>query len=474
MSNAGFGRKVLVPSLVLIAMAAFGAAPAQANTAPDCPSYSITVPQNGSYALTPQCSDPDVPAQQLSYSLVQFPEFGTVSAQNASGNATYIPYTGYAGTDSFKYRASDGQDQSAVATVSITVTGTMTNQPPSCPDADAYVIQGQTVDLSGNCEDPEDNPVQYLLTAPNPTKGSLQILSTSSVRYRPFDPPTVVAPASDAFGYTARDQLHPRQTIVVDISILPAGSTTFPPVPEEATPTEPLQASVITPSAPATGVNIDRRPTTTEPEDGFYLLGEEFDITAPPASDTDPMKLVFTIDGEIDIGGLEILRDGEQVAGECTHATWAQPDPCMEPIDSSSGDHVITVRTSHASVWNFAIPEYVVEFGGFEPPVSGRPGVNSAKAGSNVPVKFTLGADEGDEPFAAGYPKSQEVECGSGADVAGSASISSPGASGLTHDGASYQVNWKTEKSWAGTCRQLVLRFGDQAGTTVRADFAFK
>lgn len=473
----GTGARAGLVGIVAVAgIAAFGAAPASAqNVAPDCPSYSETVQSGQPLVLTPRCTDDDGPSQPLFYSLVQFPEFGTIFATDSSGNATYTSFVGFGGTDTFKYQASDGQATSNAATVTVTVTGGSGNQEPSCPDADAFVLQGQSVDLFGNCVDPENNPIQYTLdSAHQPQHGSLQILSLSSVRYEPFGPPAVVPPASDSFGYFAKDQLHSKQSVVVDISILAAGTTTFPPAPQEATPTDPLQASVITPTAPATGVNIDRRPTTSTPELGFFLLGEEFDITAPPADATNPLKLVFTLDGSIDIGGLVILRDEQPVAPACDPGTAASPDPCVESIDSSSGDHVITIRTSHASDWSFAIPEHVVEFGGFAPPVDDRPAESSAKAGSTVPVKFTLGEDEGDDPFAAGYPKSEEVDCGSSDDVGGTDAVTSPGASALQHDGGAYRLNWKTEKNWSGTCRQLVLRFDDSAQTEARSDFRFE
>jgi len=45
---------------------------------------------------------------------------------------------------------------------------------------------------------------------------------------------------------------------------------------------------------------------------------------------------------------------------------------------------------------------------------------------------------------------------------------------GLKYDAVSgqYVYGWKTEKSWIGTCRQLVLKFAD--GTTQTANFKFK
>ncbi len=47
------------------------------------------------------------------------------------------------------------------------------------------------------------------------------------------------------------------------------------------------------------------------------------------------------------------------------------------------------------------------------------------------------------------------------------------GTSGLGYDVATgqYRYTWKTDKAWAGTCRQLVLTFTD--GTTQTAMFKF-
>ncbi len=49
-----------------------------------------------------------------------------------------------------------------------------------------------------------------------------------------------------------------------------------------------------------------------------------------------------------------------------------------------------------------------------------------------------------------------------------------PGAAVLTYDGASrrYHYNWKTVKSWSGTCRELNLTFAD--GTTASAEFRLR
>jgi hypothetical protein len=118
-------------------------------------------------------------------------------------------------------------------------------------------------------------------------------------------------------------------------------------------------------------------------------------------------------------------------------------------------------------------PPVVYNFSGFKAPVDNLPVLNLAKAGSNIPLKFSLGGNKGMAIFADGYPKSQVIPCNSTALVDGIEITDSPGNSSLTYDAATglYHYNWKTEKNWT-LCRQLVMKFAD--GTTYgRADFKF-
>jgi len=39
------------------------------------------------------------------------------------------------------------------------------------------------------------------------------------------------------------------------------------------------------------------------------------------------------------------------------------------------------------------------------------PTLNSAKAGSAIPIKFSLNGDQGLDIFQTGYPVSQEIDC---------------------------------------------------------------
>lgn len=113
-------------------------------------------------------------------------------------------------------------------------------------------------------------------------------------------------------------------------------------------------------------------------------------------------------------------------------------------------------------------------FGGFRSPVDARPTLNSVKAGAAVPVTFSLGGNEGLAIFATGYPRSDAMACDSTADVDAIEQTVAAGASSLTFDPSTglYTYVWKTEKAWAGTCRQLVLAF--ENGTEARANFKLK
>lgn len=112
-------------------------------------------------------------------------------------------------------------------------------------------------------------------------------------------------------------------------------------------------------------------------------------------------------------------------------------------------------------------------FTGFFSPVDNLPTVNLVSAGRAVPVKFSLGGDQGLDIFETGYPKSQQIPCDSTATVDGIEETLTAGGSSLSYDAASdtYTYVWKTDSAWTSTCRQLVLKLDD--GSVHRANFQF-
>jgi hypothetical protein len=110
-------------------------------------------------------------------------------------------------------------------------------------------------------------------------------------------------------------------------------------------------------------------------------------------------------------------------------------------------------------------------FSGFFPPVDNPPVVNVANAGRSIPIKFSLGGNQGLGIFGQGYPQVTLRACASGAS---DAIESYSEGSGLSYDPGSQQYTfvWKTQKSWAGKCGRFVMPLAD--GTAHTAEFQFK
>lgn len=114
----------------------------------------------------------------------------------------------------------------------------------------------------------------------------------------------------------------------------------------------------------------------------------------------------------------------------------------------------------------------VYSFTGFFRPIDNGEVLNQVKAGSSVPIKFSLNGNQGMSIFAIGFPKSISIPCNNLAPIDAVEEIGTPGSSGLSYDLLADQYNyvWKTEKAWMG-CRQLVVKLAD--GTEHRANFKF-
>jgi hypothetical protein len=127
-----------------------------------------------------------------------------------------------------------------------------------------------------------------------------------------------------------------------------------------ATAADAAEATVT--SANAGNVTIVRKPTAPLAAFGFSSLGQQFDITAPPATVGDPLVLVFELDASLFVGGINpttitVYRNGVAVPN-CTGTPGdADPDPCITSRALQGDlDVQLTVLTSAASLWTFALP----------------------------------------------------------------------------------------------------------------------
>ena len=93
--------------------------------APVASANSVTTSEDSPLAIALTATDAD--GNALTYAVVTPPAHGTLSG--SAPNLTYLPAANYNGADSFTFKANDGTLDSAVATVSISVTPV--NDPPS-------------------------------------------------------------------------------------------------------------------------------------------------------------------------------------------------------------------------------------------------------------------------------------------------------------------------------------------------------
>jgi VCBS repeat-containing protein len=251
--RAGDGTDFSAAATVTLTIVNSNAAPV---AAPD--SYAlaknIALSISGSGVLA---NDFDVDGTPLTATLVTGPAHGTLSL-NSNGRFTFTPAAGYAGGDSFTYRASDGLTNSAITTVTLSIT----NMPPVATD-NSYgtsknigltVAVGSGV-LANDTDVNADTLTASVVTPPG--NGTLVLNANGSFKYTP----AANYIGSDSFTYRASDGTAFSTTATVGLTI---NNSNTPP----ATATDTYSfAKNATLTVPAAGVlandwDVDGDPMT--------------------------------------------------------------------------------------------------------------------------------------------------------------------------------------------------------------------
>ncbi|XGV98850.1 MAG: Ig-like domain-containing protein [Leptolyngbya sp. BL-A-14] len=194
-------------SFTYLASDANGAAPSTATVSltvtalpPVAVADSFTLPQNSTFTTgNVLTNDTDPSNLSLTAQLGTAPTHGSLTL-NSDGTFTYIPTTGYSGTDSFTYLASDANGAApSTATVSLTV-----NALPPVAVADSFTLSQNSTFTTGNVLTNDTDPSNLSLTAQlgtAPTHGSLTLNSDGTFTYIP----TTGYSGTDSFTYLASD-----------------------------------------------------------------------------------------------------------------------------------------------------------------------------------------------------------------------------------------------------------------------------
>lgn len=141
------------------------------------------------------------------------------------------------------------------------------------------------------------------------------------------------------------------------------------------------------------------------------------------------------------------------------------------PVGTTTNTFRVTDPSGNYSECSFTVT-VLYNFTGFNSPINNLPTLNSVNAGKNIPVKFSLSGNKGLNIMAVDNPYSVSFNCATNDPGVDILETNNAGESTLTYSPDTYHYNWKTESSWAGTCRQLVITLND--GSVHVANFKFK
>lgn len=223
------------------------------------------------------------------------------------------------------------------------------------------------------------------------------------------------------------------------------------------------------------------RPFLWTPADGLRDLGlppGAAHAEARGINDADHIAVV-TVDVDDDTGAVDtrafLWVDETWISLASPELSLAGAYAVNDQLQVAGGGFSNVAGRPSAILWDVTLiptaPAY--DFDGFHAPIHNLPAVNRVRAGRAVPVKFALGGNHGFDIFAPGFPASEPVACDTSAPSGSVETTETAGNSSLTFDPVTGQYTWvwKTEKSWAGSCRRLLVRLAD--GTEHEARFEF-
>ncbi len=272
---------------------------------------------------------------------------------------------------------------------------------------------------------------------------------------------TSASPTPNAAGWNKTDVVATFTATDSLSGFLPIGSPT-----KTGTSTTSGEGASVTVGSPAfTDRAANAAAANTATSDAFKI-----DKTPPTNAVTGVTNGATYVLGSVPIPGCD-TQDQALLSGVKTSATLGVSGGPVGSITatcsggSDNADNAApTVSATYTVIYNYS---------GFFRPIDNLPAYNVVKAGSAIPVKFSLGGNRGLNILAAGYPKWKQIACDPTAPEDGVEETSTAGNSSLSYDAVSdqYVYVWKTDKAWATKCMSLEVKLNDT--TSHFANFKF-
>ena len=264
-------------------------------------------------------NDSDVDGDPLSVTVVSGPTSGTLTL-DADGAFIYTPDANFFGSDAFTYVASDGQLDSGIVTVSLTVNPV--NDAPVTNEDDFEVRQADTLivtpaGLLDNDSDIEGDTLASVLVS-GPSNGTLLLNPDGSFEYVP----TPTFSGEDSFTYRSNDGQDEGNEVTVTIVVVAATSTDTPDDTPDGGSDDPGPGDIDDPGEgaeepPTPGFPIDTTPSATDPPTTFGQSGGTLGLDQET-----PLLIASTESFDESLGGSirdeEFLTPGRGYAGQST------------------------------------------------------------------------------------------------------------------------------------------------------------
>ena len=158
----------------------------------------------------------DLDNDRSTFRIDRHPKFGTLNLHASTGMFTYTPNANYYGEDYFYCIANDGNADSNIATIAISITPV--NDIPLAYDGEIQLHEDQGVSGLFDVFDPDNDILSYTIVSP-PGKGIAEINSQTegSFVYTPY-PDTY---GTDTFMFTASDRNSTGNSAIIQIHITP-------------------------------------------------------------------------------------------------------------------------------------------------------------------------------------------------------------------------------------------------------------
>lgn len=395
----------------------------------------------------------------------------------------------------------------------VTTTGTSDITPPTLSDADVTFANppadnipygGAVVTINGSVSDNLSgmngtSRIDY--TSPSGKVVSGSILSfevgtfTTNVSLPQYteggtwEPSAYVQDvAGNGHTYSSSDLASMGMDLAINVSknitetAAPGGTVTSDYEGDGATATNPIEASVTTPTGGPVSIVVVQSSAIDSPTNGYTFFGRQLNITAPTETIETPLTLSFMVDSSLVPVGesaatLQITRNGT-VVPECTDQMTATPNPCVFSRQTmGDGDIVVKIHSTTASAWASGFPTHTNDYNfvGFMAGTKDYPKVNKVQANQVVSVDMKIkGVPKNTtDILASGEPTSQQVNCSTLAPIGSAVATLSPKNQGLEQlNKNKFEYEWRTAKDWKNTCRVFNAQLKD--GSSQKALFKFQ